>query len=210
MESDFLDTYGWLHLAADEVASNSLLGRMRREFLRKQPPQQRRRRKCPSTRAFLSTRMTIHWKNVRRRVCWSFSSSSACSVCLGLSQASTRSNGTANRSGTHCGANGRIHLCPQEPLSRLATVVHGTTNCTVGTDFRVIAVELARTPRGQVPWSLALLRAQKELENKWDQRRDFLTLRRVNRTLKGDGRGHGFWTRYRWEGLPWPRRRREG
>ena len=42
-----------------------------------------------------------------------------------------------------------------------------------------------------MPWSLALLRAQKELESKWDQRRDFLTLRSVNRTLKGDGRGRG-------------------
>ena len=53
------------------------------------------------------------------------------------------------------------------------------------------AVEVARTPRGQVPWSFALLRAQKELESKLDQKRDFLTLRSVNRALKGDGRGRG-------------------
>ena len=76
-------------------------------------PRQRRRMKCVSTRAFLTTRMTMHWKNVRRRFCWSYSGSSACSVCLGLSRALTRSNGTANRSGTHTGARRKSTLPPE-------------------------------------------------------------------------------------------------
>ena len=42
-----------------------------------------------------------------------------------------------------------------------------------------------------MPWSLALLRTQKELVSKWDQGRDFRTLHSANRTLKGDGHGRG-------------------
>ena len=76
-----------------------------------------------------------------------------------------------------------------QPLYTEQSIVRTVTR--TEEDVRIKAVELAQTPRGQVPWSLALLRAQKELESKWHQRRDFLTIRSVNRTLKGDGRGRG-------------------
>ena len=70
LESDFLDAYGWLHLAADKVASDSILGRMRREFLRKQPtilPVSRIR-----TRADTSYTTATKKKKVSEYACISF------------------------------------------------------------------------------------------------------------------------------------------
>ena len=57
--------------------------------------------------------------------------------------------------------------------------------------FRGKAVELGANTSRSSATSWALLRARKELESKWELRRDFLTLRSGNRTLKGDGRGRG-------------------
>ena len=160
--SDFLDANGWPHLAADKVASDSILGRMRREFLRKQPmilPVLRirthlapwRGRRCLSTRAFLSTWMTKQWKNVRRRA--------------GINKVEW--DGQQIRYSHGCQAEEYCSVFKDRvlDLQRFYTeqsIVRWVTR--IEEYFRVKAVELARTPRGQVPWSSALLGAQKKLK----------------------------------------------
>ena len=76
--------------------------------------------------------------------------------------------------------NRALDLQPSYTEQSIVRWVTGTED-----DFRVKAVELARTLRGQVPWSLALLRAQKELASKWDQRRDFLYTAQCEPNVEG-------------------------